>query len=62
MIAAVEDNKGEISHVHKKDADEAKQLQSGEDIMQLFLIKNCRVEIILLFSKRVVHNSTHTNA
>ena len=61
LIAMMEENRGEIRRVQKKDVDEANQLQSGEDIMQLFLINKSRVESITLFLQRIYHNSTHTN-
>ena len=45
----------------KKDTDEAKKSQSGEEILKLFLIENSRVESIILFSKRVDYNSACAN-
>ena len=41
-------------------ADTAKPLKLGKDIMQSFLIDKSRVEIIVLSSKRIDHNSTCT--
>ena len=43
------------------DVDEAKSLQSGENVLQLFLIQKSRVKSIDLFSKRLDHDSARTN-
>ena len=48
----MEDNRGDIGCVKKKDVDEAKQLQSGGDSVQLFLIEKSRVESIVLSQKK----------
>ena len=48
--------------VQKKDVCEAKKLQSGEEIFQLFFIEKSWVEKMILFSKQVDHNSESTNA
>ena len=54
-------NRGDIGHVHKKEVDEVKDLQSEKDILQLFLINNSGIKIIILFSKWVDHNSKCDN-
>ena len=47
--------------VQKEDLDEAIQLQVGKVIFQLFLLNKCRLEKIILCTKRLEINSTHAN-
>ena len=46
--------------MYTKEADEAKNIKSGEDIINLFLNTASRLESIIDFSNREHDNSTHT--
>ena len=58
VIAAMEDDRGDIRLVQTKDVDEAKCLKSGEHVLKVFLNIASRLERIIIFSKRAGTNYT----